>query len=251
MGRQVWWSALLGIGFAMVGCSPAPVLRSDADRAESTHYLTGVDSPWSARLDRLGDAEFLDAESSMRHALVGGDETFYVATSGFRVGDTLALDMIVINHRQEEVTLRRADVHLVDAAGRWLTPMPSSESAAARGLQGRSFVSTTPSTLFQDFGGDFLDQDFSLGTTEGGLSGLATKGTSATSRRHNRAYASEANSRIETSSAQLRRPVTAVRVGPDQGRAFWAYFEGADPEYPLTAVIMLEGGEELRFRFDR
>ena len=43
---------------------------------------------------------------------------------------------------------------------------------------------------------------------------------------------------------------TRVRVRPDDGKAFWAYFELADAPFPLTALVLIDGEQHL-FRFER
>jgi hypothetical protein len=184
----------------------------------------------------------------MRHALVAGDETFFVATSGFQVGSTFALDMIVVNHRDQEVTLRTADVHLIDAAGRWLAPKLTAPRAASRGLQGKHFASVSPSTLFQDFGSEGFGGDHPMSRLEGAMEG-STKGSSSSSARQRRVPRLSSNSQIATASALATEVVSSVRVAPGEGRAFWAYFEDDAPKFPLTAWITLETGEQLRYEF--
>jgi hypothetical protein len=247
LGQGATLGALLLIGLC-IGCAHAP--RSAATDSSRTVYLRGIETEWSARLDRLGDAELLDAGSSMRHALVAGDETFFVATSGFQVGSTFALDMIVVNHRDQEVTMRTEDVHLIDATGRWLAPTRMAPRAASRGLQGKHFASVSPSTLFQDFGGEELGGDTTMSQLQGAMDGRA-KGSPSSSARQRRFPRLSSNSQIATASALATEVVSSVRVAPGEGRAFWAYFEDDAPRFPLTAWITLETGEQLRYEFTR
>jgi hypothetical protein len=43
---------------------------------------------------------------------------------------------------------------------------------------------------------------------------------------------------------------TRVRVRPDDGKAFWTYFEPAGARFPLTALVLIDGEQHL-FRFER
>jgi hypothetical protein len=240
----------LSLFWPAAGSAASASAESSSSDPASTDYLQGVRTQWSVPLKNLGDASELASDSSMRHALVAGDKTFYVAMSAFQQDDTIALDLVVINHQAEEIQLERSDIHLFDASGRLLSPRDTAPEAAARGYQGKYFSDQVPSTLFQDFATSNLDRDLTLSQLQLGTQ-RSEKGFAGSGRLPRRFVHPHEYSSVQPPASSVNQVVRSVRVGPDEGRAFWAYFQGEEPGFPITAWITLPNGEQLRYQFDR
>jgi len=254
MGRALLLTTGLGL-ILVAGCSNAPSPETDPGLGDAD-YLRGIETEYSVPIAELGDLDLLGPESVMRQALVAGDRDVLVAAATFEVDGVLALDVIVLNRSDTEIDLTRSDLHLVDAEGRWLTPKPDFEGGATYGLRGRGArASDGPGPqvhgLFDTTRG--IDPD-GLAYREYPLrSGSKLESRKASDTRRDREdlrrYAT-----VEPGAATSRTEVmpspTRVRVRPDDGKAFWTYFEPAGARFPLTALVLIDGEQHL-FRFER
>lgn len=236
------------LGLLLLGCGPAAT--PETDPTTDIDYLRGVDSAHSVRLTTLGDTKILGPDSAMQEALVAGDEELLVAATVFRHGADFTLDLIVINHSELPVSIDRASLHLVDAEGRWLTPIRDWDGAHRYGLRGNQnpdgpvMVYELPEQELE------FDQSMALEASRSVPQARPTKSEPPPDRRRRR---NQADDYDDLTTADLDAPLSTprgVRVRPGASRAFWTYFEGQDIEYPITAVVMLEE-HQLLFHYER
>jgi len=241
MGRHLTWGALL---LLMAGCASTGT-RDVQTALLDVHYLEGVETPQARRLAGISDEEGLPADSAMREALIAGDERFWVTATLFRRGDHYTLDMILLNRDDEAVRVVREDVRLVDATGRWLEPVDDWPGAESVGLRGRSrrdaprFVYDTPTAR----GTSFRSMSYDPGRS-GGAKGSGGTGSVPASMD----YTPPVEWRGGIEEVALLA-VDHVDVGPQEGRAFWAYWSAEEVRFPLTAFVMLED-RHVVFRFE-
>ena len=237
------------------GCSTNSAPRTDPSATSGPDYLTGIRSEYSVPIASLGDADLLGDESVMREALVAGDDALLVAATAFRSEGVLTLDVIVLNDSERTFELTRGDLHLFDADGRLLRQVGDVDAGAAWGLRGRGLRASEtagPGSLF--------DVTWTMDATR--LSSLTpreprlesdTKKTRADGRSARRDDADDvprfdSSDAIAGGDARLTGSPTRVRVRPDDGKAFWAYFEDTAPAQPITAMVLIDG-EQYLFRF--
>lgn len=228
--------------FALAACAPAGA--GPATDLGRTSYLQGLDSEYSARVDRMGGDEFLAEDSSMRQGLLAGDDELYVAASMFESGEHLGLDLIVLNRGGEPVRVERGDLQVFDASGRALATVDDFAGADELGLRGKRELQ--PHVVHRGMPQPQGNPSPAPSTgTPGGKSALGSPAMAA-------APAADWPVDLVSPSRPARRPNAprVVDVGPGQGVATWGYFRGEDPAWPLTAVLMLDD-RQLLFRFDR
>ncbi len=254
MGRAV----LLAAGFGLIvlaGCAKAPSPNTDPGPGDAV-YLRGVETEYSVPIASLGDLDLLGPESVMRQALVAGDRDVLVAATTFAVDGVLTLDVIVLNRSDTGIDLARSDLHLVDAQGRWLTPRPDFDGGAGHGLRGRGArAAASPSSpvpgLFDTTRG--IEPDGLAHREHPPLVASKRERRTPEDARRDRddpeRYATVDPGATVEDSAVMPSP-TRVRVRPDDGKAFWGYFEPGDAQFPLTALVLIDGEQHL-FRFER
>lgn len=229
-------------------CSQAPEPRSHYSQAQP---LEGIESAWSVRLDRVGDVRILGSDSAMKDALLAAGDSVYVAATSFEVDGVFGVDMIIVNHSDRELVLDREDVHLLDAEGRWLDPVASAPAAAAAGMQGRPYSGADTERVYElPDRTDQLDRDLVLAET--GVDDLSRPRKTPQRSRDRLPRRDEETPEAAVPEMEEDQPpvVTAVRIAPGEGKAFWAYFRADAPPMPLTALVVLEE-QQLGFKFGR
>lgn len=251
--------ALLTCLLVLVGCAstaPAPTSSPTPEvPADGPVYLEGIRSEYSVPIASLGDVELLGRESVMRDALVAGDQELLVAATAFRVDDVLTLDLVVLNKSGETVDLARSDLHLFDAQGRLIPQMEDVDEGIAWGLRGRGQQASEGQLASNH---DVFSPTWGLDAAQLGLETPRAQPTQTkretaveTSRRNDDELRRVEEARPVTTTApfQLTSSPRSVRVRPDDGKVFWAYFSGEEPEYPVTAMVLIDK-EQYLFRFD-
>lgn len=247
------------VGLALLaGCAWAPsAVRDDPSdpRGEApteVRALRGIATPATPRLADLGDIGLLDSDSAMRDALVGGDAEVVVAATMCGSTDMFALDLVVLNRRDEVLELRRADLQVVDANGHWLEPVTAWAEGDRHGFSGRRGERARSVVTYE------VDQDReansarlmqNLETDWGSTSSAAKRPVSTSPPPRPRVTDTVVRSPGETLEAPTGAPVRAA-IPPADGSVFWGYFRAVEPTFPLTAVVLIDG-EQVLFRFDR
>lgn len=242
----------------LAGCASAPSgVGSDPSRpqeaaATEVRALRGIATPATPRLADLGDIGLLDSDSAMRDALVGGDAEVVVAATMCGSAEMFALDLVVLNRRDEVLELRRADLQVVDANGKWLEPVTAWAEGDRYGFSGRRGERARSVVTYE------VDQDREASSgrlmqnldTEWGSTSSATKRpVPASSLPRPRVTDTVMRSPGESVQAPTGAPLRAA-IPPADGSVFWGYFRGEAPAFPLTAVVLVDG-EQVLFRFDR
>lgn len=251
MGRLRLLVAPLLVTF--LACSPAPAPPTTVAPATSAEYLRGVETEWSVPIDRLGDLDLLGPDSVMREALVAGDRELLLAATVFRVDDVYTLDLVVLNKTGSGLRLERGDLHLVDAEGRWLSPLPDHAAGVDHGLRGRgragSTTSSAPLVLY-----DLFDptRDARKTGPSARVQASLTKEVAPRVDERDRREDPLRHGAVDVelkSDGVLRASPVAVQVHDEDGKVFWGYFRDEAPRLPLTAMVMVDGQQYL-FRFD-
>lgn len=259
MGRTLRASGALVL-LVLAACSGSPSVRVDPagqDAFGQPQYFEGVETEYSVPLAKLGDVDLLGGESVMRNALVAGDEELLVAATAFTLDGVMTLDLVLLNKSDASFDLSRADLHVFDATGRLVRPIEDHDDGIAWGLRGRGHRAASDE-------GAFAATDEVFGPTwdiDARQLGLVTPDAQPRTKRSvedEAARREDANilRRVEdarpipTEEWRFETSPTSVRVRPDDGKVFWAYFDGEEPEFPLTAMVLIDQ-EQYLFRFER
>ena len=264
MGRLVRTSArppllpaLIGL-LCAAGCAPAPSAVSTgsgarADRADpAVRALHGIATLATPRLSDLGDVGLLDDDSAMRDALVGGDAEVVVAATMYGSSDMFALDLVVLNRRDQVLELSRADLQVADANGRWLEPVTTWTEGDRHGFSGRRGDRARYAVTYE------IDQDRDLSSSRlmhnfdadwGSTSSVEKRPVPARSKPLPRHADPVTRSPGEAVEVPTGSPLRAS-IPPADGTVFWGYFRGDEPVFPLTAMVLVNG-EQILFHFDR
>lgn len=242
-------TALSGL-LALGACATAP-RGSSAPAVGGVDYLHGVDTPYSVHLDRLGDRDLLGQDSVMREAMIAGDDRFFVAATAFRVEGVITVDLVLVNHSGQDRAVRRDELHVVDAAGRWLPSLDAWPEGKRYGLRGSlRREPTVPVYAMPDRGleGTFALQRFAQGGDRG-----TTPRKTVVEHPPQRRPVDERDRvwRVDAPEAEdhFEGALRAVRIPDGEGRVFWGYFEAGEVQYPLSVVLM-NGDEQLVYRFE-
>jgi hypothetical protein len=242
--------ALLVALVLLAGCAPHGTAPGNDP---SVTYLDGVETEYSYRLENLPGSEVLGPDTSMRNGLIAGDGEVFVASALFESDGYFTMDLIVLNHTDVPVHLERKDVRLVDHKGRWLKPVGDWRGAEHVGLRGKSQASRSA----QWTGGP--DPAFDASPRYGSLVDPGSMDGEMGNRQKTPADTAPRN-RLKPTQRRWDPPVEGATdpagapqelvVDGNVGRTWWAYWQGQDVAYPLTAFVMLEG-RHLVFRFQR
>ena len=242
----------------MAGCSSSPdAVRTDPGRVEAkqgnaVRALRGISTPATPRLSDLGDVGLLGQASTMLEALVGGDGDVVVAATMFGDAHRFAIDLVVLNRREQVLEIGRSDVQVVDATGHWLRPLTQWEQGDRYGLSSRRAQPAPPAVVYE------LDQERERSQSRLMQNLESDWGSSPTAAKrplplrptqrpvHGEGYVRGAHPEVGTVQGTPIR----VAVPPADGGVFWAYFELDNPVLPLTALVLVDG-EQVVFRFDR
>ncbi len=227
----------------LAACATSTPVRTPHDPS----YLEGLDSEYSIRADEIQTESFDKLCRELPEALVAGNEDLTVVASVFRKGEFLTVDMVVHNHGSEKLLLNRSDMYVVDFMGDRLEPVDDWKGAENYGLRSqvrknseyvylggkqvvpRTYGHTTPAGGGKSMGSQ--SSDFSS-------SGLGDAGTDL----------DMLTEPVELHHYDVSAPETLV-VEPGQKKAYWAYFKADELQFPLTAVVRIDG-KRLVFRFD-
>lgn len=240
------------------GCAKDPAVRSDPSAAGGPDYLVGIRSEYSVPLASLGDVELLGRESVMREALVAGGDDLVVAGTAFRADDVLTLDVIVLNRTPKSFEIARGDLHVFDADGRLLPRLDDVPEGVAWGLRGRGARAGESRAVT---GESAFDATWAMDAAR--LASISEATPRVEVDRRKEPVVPKASARDDTDelprfgttdpiavdTPRLEGSPRRVRVRPDDGKAFWAYFEDAGAPRPLTAMVLIDG-EQYLFRFD-
>ena len=251
MGRLCLLVAPLLI--ALLACSPAPAPPDTAAPGGAPEYLGGIETEWSVPIERLGDLDLLGPDSVMREALVAGDRDLLLAATVFRQDDVYTLDLVVLNKTGSSLRVERRDLHLLDAEGRWLSPLPDHPAGADHGLRGRGRAESTtaaaPLVLYDLF--DPTRDERNAGPaarTHASISKDSAPRAGDRDRREDPLRHGAIDVELRSGGVLHTSPV-AVQVHDGDGKVFWGYFRDEDPRLPLTAMVLVNGQQYL-FRFD-
>jgi hypothetical protein len=241
------YPTLLVVPLLAAACSTSPATRSQGD----VSYLDGINTDYSIRASELQTQNFAALAKDLPDALVAGNEDFTLATSIFRKGNYLVLDLVIANHSSQELKLNRADIYVIDYMGTRLASLTDWKDGQNYGLRSRvnkgseyTYVEgygTTPRVLSQE-------NPAPAASNKQGVGQNADPGSDMSS------SLSDASAELDllTNPVKVKRtdeplPKTLV-VQSGQKKPYWAYFKTKDLMFPVTAVIRLSG-KRLIFRF--
>ena len=235
MGRSRLASPILVLfGILLGGCASAPPATTLSSSDTRPDYLRGVRSEYSVPIASLGDVDLLGGDSVMRDALVAGDADVVLAATAFEAEGVLTLDLVVLNRTERSLDLARSDLHLFDAEGRLIPQVDDVDAGMAWGLRGRGMEeadgrSVAPTEVF----GPGWDADAMALGAELPRAEVRTKyePASQASRREENDALRRVEDAIPVHATDEWRPQVSprsVRVRPDDGKVFWAYFDGAE-----------------------
>lgn len=244
MARRIPTIALV---LCLTGCAstaPAPGTQPARD-SRAPVYLNGISGESSIRIDRVRGNEVLGPDTAMKNGLIAGDNSMHVAAALSRSGEFLTLDLIVLNHADRPLVIRRSDITMVDRDGRWLTPVNDWVGASEVGLRNRARTQEEPllSTATAPLGGS--DPRFGSGPTFSsvGPTSNSKSAASAEPRSNARLRANDTSSDPMNTTDRASRvgnvPAT-LRVASHEGRSYWAYWQAEQITFPVTAFLMLD-----------
>jgi hypothetical protein len=242
--RSIIVSALL-LGVAACATSPAPRTQIDID---TPRYLRGLESEYVLRLDSLPAEQSLPRDSVMRQALISGDADVYVTAAVFRSDENLCMDLIVLNHDDTPIELGRADLKLVDGDGRFLDAIEDFTGADELGLRSRRKRGTKDLPAV-------APPEWSTSTPSSGVGPIDGSDHKVQRAPLPRAMPNSASlndwGQLSTrSEAGAPNVPERIRVGAEEGRAYWAYWQaGGELHYPLTAFVTI-GDRHVMFQFE-
>lgn len=242
------------------GCSRAPSatnldpVQGEPTTSASVQTLRGIPSAQTPRLADLGDVGLLGDDTTMREALVGGDDEVVIAATMLHAADMFSVELIVLNRRDKVLQIDRSDLRVADADGNWLEPVSSWEEGDRIGLSGRRSTNETKSSpvvyeVDRERERELAHSRLLLDLGEDWGSTASKRSTKA------RSPLKPSNRDVVERSAQPELAATTgtpvrVKVPASDGGAFWGYFRGPAPRFPLTAVVTVEG-RPIAFRFER
>jgi hypothetical protein len=242
--RNIVVSALL-FGVAACATQPAPKTQSNVD---APHYLRGLESEYVLRLDSLPAEQGLPRDSVMHEALISGDGDVYITAAIFRSDDMLGMDLIVLNHFDEAIELGRADLKLVDGDGRFLRAVEDFAGADELGLRSRRKRGTKD--LPAPTPPEWASSTPSSGVGDMDASEYKSQRAPVSRPMPNSASLNDWGQLSTRSEAGAPNVPERIRVGADEGRAYWAYWQaGGKLAYPLTAFVTL-GDRHVMFQFE-
>ena len=237
--------ALLLLAALTAGCAAGgPRPGADPGAEEGTAYLQGISSDYSILLSEMPNHEALGPDTALRQGLIAGDGEIHVAAAAFRRADHFALDLIVNNRTAAPMQIRRADVRLVDAQGRWFTAVEDFAGAEQLGLRGKS---ARRARHFPYDGLGLYDP------MQGGESlGYATGSSQKSPVQEPLAPTAGPTRGLVSLDWETTTPVAPARleIPAEAGRAWWAYWRAeTEPAFPVTAFVTV-GGKHMIFLFE-
>jgi len=180
-----------------------------------------------------------------------------LAATAFCLDGVMTLDLVVLNRSDATFDLARGDLHVFDASGRLVPQVEEYDRGIEFGLRGRG-ARASDVDMATAAGEEVFGPVWGMDAYELGLATPREPSPSKQNPRHERTRRDDAKvlDRIEdarpipTEQWRFDSSPRSVRVRPDDGKVFWAYFEGEAPKFPLTAMVLIDEQQYL-FRFDR
>ncbi len=232
----------------------APETRVEVQGSDEVVYLEGVSSRYSVRLDDLRPAMKHRRNDRLPNAVVAGDQSVTVAASLFRHDDVYTLDLVLHNLGDEEIAIDRSRIELFDNDGDQLQPLLDWEPGQRFGLRAEQ-------ETFRGY--HHLGKDF-----QQGQSGIASEKVAPPAERKQRTAGAVSGGDAAALTAAEAQPLdfswlweldleketvtlpAVVSILPGHDLPYWAYFRAHEVDFPLTAIVTVDG-KRMLFRFDR
>lgn len=228
--------------------TPKPLVVEDDS---AVVYLVGKTTRYSVSMDELKPNGSAHRRNRLPNALVAGDQSLTVAASLFHSGDIYTLDLIIKNHGDHPIEIDRSRLELMDDEGRHFDALYDWEEGIYYGLRSIRELNRGYAHLGTDF-------------EESGHGGEDTRSQKPPPKKtiHEKLDAAAATrmgenaslndfswiSELEMEDETVVLPET-LELYAGQNRPYWAYWRAKEPEFPMTAIVVVDG-KRMLFRFD-